>query len=624
MAPQQGYGQPPGPPQGGFGPPPGQQPYGQPPGPPQGFGPPPGQPQGYPPPQQPQGYPPPQQPQGFPPPQQPQGYPPPGQPPQMGGPQPGFGPPPGQPPQMGGPQGYPPPGGPPMGQPMQPPMGQPGYPGAPGGFPPAQPQYPAAGGQPQHQSGGGMMSGLPTSAPGTILGISVSRMLEPSLQRKVLFLAGVALVASILVPTSISPLVFPFSGGNPFWQMVLFPAIVGAGYLFVAAAPPDMRQKLPPVVVQWLPFGLALWGVLTVGDYLFGMGGGAAAAASAALSKLDSASSLGDLEAAAKAAQSAASSGGGGMGLGLWAYIFLVFGLLSRIMKPSDATARVVIGIGAGLMVLPFINALGPAFSFSGGIIGIITNLLNLLVMGLGVLCVTMVIPPDKVPAPLRILDSLGPLICAVLLLWPVTVMVLGFVGGLMGGNVIGGLLGLARGLLYIIAFIGVLLMTSPPVYDLVTSTPVMRRSPLGTLLMCLVPLFIVYWIVETKNEIKKRIGMELPSGWWLAVPIYGPIMFMWRWSVGVEKATGLKQMNVFLFMLFVWPYGVWLCQGKFNELEGINRATPAAAMGGGPPMGGPPQGGYPPQGGGYPPPGGGYPPAGGGGYPPPGGGYPS
>ncbi len=457
------------------------------------------------------------------------------------------------------------------------------------------------------------MGGLPQSAPGTILGIPVAKMLDPGLQRKVLFLAGIALVASILVPTSISPLAFPFSGLNPFWQMVLFPAIAGAGYLMVAAAPPDLRAKLPPAVIQWLPFGMSLWGVITVGDMFFG--GGGASAAVAALSKLDSASSLSEAMDAAKSA-TAAASGGFGF-LGVFAYVLLVFGLLSRIMKPNDPTARVVIGIGAGLMLMPFINSIGPAFAFAGGITGIISALVTLLVTALGVLCVTMVLPPAKVPPALRILDSLGPLICAVLLLWPLTLMLLGFIGGLLHGNIIGGLLGFARGLLYLVAFVGVLLMSSPPVYDSITAVPVMRRTPLGTLLMCMVPLFGVYWIVETKNELKKRTGMELPSGWWLAVPIYGPIMFLWRWSMAVEKATGLKQMNVFLFMLFISPYGVWLCQAKFNELEGIGPAQPQQQQAGG-------GGGYPPQGGGYPPAGGGggYPPQGGG-YPPQGGGYP-
>ena len=82
---------------------------------------------------------------------------------------------------------------------------------------------------------------------------------------------------------------------------------------------------------------------------------------------------------------------------------------------------------------------------------------------------------------------------------------------------------------------------------------------------------FWVYWIVETKEYLKKKTGMDLPSGWWIAVPLYGPIMFLWKWSQAFEKATGVKQMNIFLFMLFIGPYGIWIAQAKFNELEGVN-----------------------------------------------------
>jgi hypothetical protein len=621
-----------GPPQGqqGFGgPPPGQQNFGPPPG-QQGFGPPPGQPQGYPPPGQPQGYPPPGQPPmggqpgfGGPPPGQPGFGPPPGQPgfgPPPG--QPGYGQPPGQPPmmgqppQMGGqPGGYPPPGQPPMGGPA--PYGQPqGQPM--GGFPPPQQAYPAAGGfgvAPQQDMPGpidNIARGLPQMAPGTILGIPVARLTDGNLQRKILFLAGVALVISIVVPLSISPLVFPFAPGEMpfvgFGWLVLWPAIVGGAYLLVAAAPPSMRQNIPPAVIQWIPFGgsyLGLLMVLSPFTVLLGFFGA-----------ISSAKGAGDLAAVA--------GGGGGGFLYLFAYSILLFGLLSRISKPTDQTARVVIAIGAGLLVLPFLSMIGPAFSFGGGIFNIIDNLLMFLTTALGIFCVTFVLPPQKLPPALQAVDALGPWIAAILLLWLPLHILLASLQIIISADVIVGVLMLARGLLYLIAFLGVLLMASPSVYEVMFAEPVMRRSQLGTLLLMLVPLFGVYWIVETKEQLKKKTGMDLPSGWWIAVPIYGPIMFLWKWSQAVEKATGFKQMNAFLFMMFIAPYGVWVIQGKFLELEGINPNAPKPQQpmpqqGGYPPQGG---GGYPPPGGGYPPPGGGYPPPGGG-YPPPGGGYP-
>ncbi len=524
----------------------------------------------------------------------------------MMGQQPGFGPPPGQP--MGQPMGGPPMGGPQPGY-GQPPMGQPmgQQPGF--GQPPGQPHYPPAGAPQQNLPGpiDNIARGLPQMAPGTILGIPVSRLADVGLQKKILFMAGIALVASIVVPLSLSPLVFPFApGDNPFFGfgwLVLWPAIIGAAYLLVAAAPASMRQNIPPAVIQWIPFGGSYLGLLMVLSPFMGV--------LALFPAMASARGLGDLAAAA--------AGGGGF-LYLFAYTILLFGLLSRISKPTDQTARVVIAIGAGLLVLPFLSMIGPAFRFSGGIFIIIDSLLMFLTTALGIFCVTFVMPPQKLPPALQAVDALGPWIAAILLLWLPVHILLTSLQVILSVDVIGGVLMLARGLLYLAAFLGVLLMSSPNVYQAMFAEPVMRRRQLGTLLLMLVPLFGVYWMVETKEQLKKKTGMDLPSGWWLAVPIYGPFMFLWKWSQAVEKATGLKQMNMFLFMLFISPYGVWVAQGKFNELEGINPNAPAPPQA---PMGGPgPGGGYPPQGGGYPPPGGGYPPQGGG-YPPPGGGYP-
>ena len=457
-------------------------------------------------------------------------------------------------------------------------MGQPGFP------PPQQPQYPPAGGfgvAPQQDLPGpidNIARGLPQFAPGTILGIPVSRLADVGLQKKILFMAGIALVVSIVVPVTISPLVFPFQGGN-FGTMVLWPLIVGGAYLLVAAAPASMRQSIPPAVIQWIPFGGSYLGLLMVIAPIMPIGGF----------------------------------------IYIFAYAILLFGLLSRISRPTDQTARVVIAIGAGLLVLPFLSMIGPAFGFGGGIFLIIDSLLLFLTTALGIFCVTFVLPPQKLPPALQAMDALGPWIAAILLLWLPLHILLMSLQVIISLDVVGGVLLLARGLLYLVAFLGVLLMSSPNVYEAMFAEPVMRRRQLGTLLLMMVPLFGVYWMVETKEQLKKKTGMDLPSGWWLAVPIYGPFMFLWKWSQAVEKATGLKQMNMFLFMLFIAPYGVWVAQGKFNELEGINPNSPPPPQ----PQAGPPGGGYPPPGGGYPPPGGGYPPPGGG-YPPPGGGYPA
>jgi hypothetical protein len=321
--PQQGF-QPP--PQQGFAPPPAAQPqpaqqpspYGQPQQPqqPQGYGQPqqpspygqPQQPQGYGQPQQPSPYgqpQQPQQPQGYGQPQQPQGYGQPQQPQAYGQPQQpqGYG----QPQQ---PQGY--------GQPQQP-YGQPQQPQGFGGPNPGYPQAPNPYAQPdQHHHGGPMdnfAARIPQSAPGTIFGYPVSMLRDPSLQRKVLFFAGIALLASIVVPLSLSPLVLPIQHIG--WDLVIWPVIAGAAYLIVAAAPPNLRQQIPPLVMQWIPFGVSFAGIAMMG----GMGGG---------------------------------GGGGGMALGgvhILGYAILVFGLLARIAQPQDQIARIVIAVGGGLLI---------------------------------------------------------------------------------------------------------------------------------------------------------------------------------------------------------------------------------------------------------------------------------
>jgi len=425
--PQQGFGQPPQP---GY-PQPGQPPQ------PQGFGQP-QQPGGYPPPQpgygqppQPQGFGQPPQPGGYPPPQQP-GY---GQPPQ----QPGYGQPPqpqgfGQPPQQGG---YPPapapqqPGG--YGQPQQPggyppPQAQPGY-GQQPGYPPAQAGF----GQPPQDMPGPLddiARKLPASAPGTIFGFPVARLRDPSLQKKILFLAGVALVAAIVLPYSLSPFRMPLQDFD--WSGVIWPLIAGGSYLLVAAAPQDIRAKVPPVVLQWLPFAVSYYGI-------FATFGG----------PMSGAMPIG--------------------GLYMMGYALLLFGLLARISQPQDQIARIVIAVGGAMLLPGLIDLFKIAFKFSmhGGAIFTLMFLLMLVVTLIGVFCIVFVVPPAKLPPALQAVDSLGPLFAAVLIAWlPLMVVLLGL--GLMihahGG--ISAILIMAHLLIRIVAFFGVLMMAAPAAYE--------------------------------------------------------------------------------------------------------------------------------------------------------------
>ena len=441
------YGQQPG----GFGQQPQQNPYGAPQQPTQPANPY-GQPGGFGQPQQPQNpYGQPQQPQNpYGQPQQPQN--PYGQPQQPGG----FGQQPpnpyGQPQQPPNPYGQPQQPQNPYGQPQpQNPYGQqPGFGQAPGGYPSAQqpggyPQAPGGYGQMPQENLPGPLDDLarkiPGSAPGTIFGFPVAKLRDASLQRKMLFLAGVALLASIVVPVHLSPTIFPFSGGGTFASLY-WPIIAGAAYLLVSAAPPDIRAKVPPAVLQWIPFSVSFVGVFVakVGVALFGlmmfMGGPVGY--------------------------------GGTVTLYILGYAVLVFGLLARIANPTDQLARIVIAVGGGMLVPAFFDSLDMVLHFSGTpALMIIHNLLWFVVMLIGILCIAFVVPPQKLPPALRAIDALGPLFAAVLMAWlvisPILITLVGLIHLHMGVSAI---LMLAHMLLPVVAYFGVLMVAAPSAYE--------------------------------------------------------------------------------------------------------------------------------------------------------------
>ncbi|TMQ06684.1 MAG: hypothetical protein E6J90_45465 [Deltaproteobacteria bacterium] len=89
------------------------------------------------------------------------------------------------------------------------------------------------------------------------------------------------------------------------------------------------------------------------------------------------------------------------------------------------------------------------------------------LVTTLGVLCAIFIVPPQKLPPALQAIDAFGPLICAVLIVWLPLNEVLEALAKLVhhsGG--VSALLGLAHGLLPILAYFGVLMMASPAAYE--------------------------------------------------------------------------------------------------------------------------------------------------------------
>ena len=452
----------------GFGgPPPAQPPPGQfggpPPGPPQGYpgGPPPGQ-FGGPPPGPPPGQ------FGGPPPGPPPGQfggPPPGPPPgQFGGSPPGpppgqfGGPPPGPPPgQFGGP----PPGGPPPGYAGGPPPGA-----APTGAPPQ--AYPGGNpfAAPQQDLPGPIddwARKLPQSQAGTLFGIPLATLRDLKIQKSLMFIAGIALAASVFVPYSISPTSFSWDEADrakgvftmPLVQFVIFPLLMGVLYLGLTAAPRETLKGIPEGELAWIPFGTSLLGVM------FMKAGGWSMIITSMHAPL-----------------------GGGTGKSLldfaWMYSLgwavLCFGLLARLTRPQDKVARWIILAGVVMLLPVFFNSFGVFFSFKAGVLWGITHILYFLVSLLAILCIAFVLPTEQVPA-LKALDAFTPHVTAVLLLWLPLHTVLIFLAGVVhDGRFLSQVLTFAHLLLPIVAFFGLLMVTAPAAYDdLMASAP--KRS---------------------------------------------------------------------------------------------------------------------------------------------------
>ena len=250
-------------------------------------------------------------------------------------------------------------------------------------------------------------------------------------------MAGVALVASVFVPVMLSPLRFPFQGGG--FNFFIWPLIAGGAYLLLTIAPADMRAKVPPIVLQWLPFGVAYTGIF-ISNMGFGMMG---------------------------LMMGGAGFGAGG-GLYILGYSTLVFGLLSRIMAPQDQTARIIIAVGAGCLIPTFIDAISMAFKFGGmPFLLIIHNLLWFVVLAIGVFCIVFVVPPKKLPPALQAVDALGPLFAAILIAWlPLQQVLLSLTFLIWAKMGVGAILMLAHGLLPIVAYFGVLMMAAPNAYE--------------------------------------------------------------------------------------------------------------------------------------------------------------
>ena len=77
--------------------------------------------------------------------------------------------------------------------------------------------------------------------------------------------------------------------------------------------------------------------------------------------------------------------------------------------------------------------------------------------------------------------------------------------------------------------------------------------------------IYALVWHVQAKDEVNRSIAADMPSAWWLLVPIAGPLHRMWKWCAGAEKATGVSGISAFLFFLVIPIVAIPVMVSNFN-----------------------------------------------------------
>lgn len=103
-------------------------------------------------------------------------------------------------------------------------------------------------------------------------------------------------------------------------------------------------------------------------------------------------------------------------------------------------------------------------------------------------------------------------------------------------------------------------------------------RSPVTVLLLSLVTfgIYALIWQVQTKDEMNATYRAGIPTAWLLLVPFVGPLLWMWKWSAGAEKATEMSGVTVFLMMALLPIVGIPVMASKFNAASRAPAPAPA------------------------------------------------
>ena len=297
---------------------------------------------------------------------------------------------------------------------------------------------------------------LPQSKPGTLFGVPLAKLRDPGLQRMALMFLGAALLVAIFIPARFSPMTFAWKGH--IFRGMIWPLLAAASYLLVSVAPKDIRDKVPPIVLEWLPFGVSFIGVIVNGIATFSQEG--------AVVQLTFLYTIG--------------------------MATLIFGLLARLQRPDDQAARIIITVGAALVLLGIFAGDGIDADRESRTVTITTNVLNhldgdfagglfkgalfklyailfLLVCLVAAACAVFVVPARKLPPAMQAVDAFAPHVTAGLLVWLPLQIVLFFLAILIhadGVKFVEWFLMLLRSLLTLLAYFGVLMLTAPAAYD--------------------------------------------------------------------------------------------------------------------------------------------------------------
>ena len=95
------------------------------------------------------------------------------------------------------------------------------------------------------------------------------------------------------------------------------------------------------------------------------------------------------------------------------------------------------------------------------------------------------------------------------------------------------------------------------------------KRNPIVVFILAGVTFGIygLYWLIKTREEMV-NLGADIPPWIFALIPVLN-LLFIWKYCQGIEKVTNGDASAVTMLILFMIGIGVFVAQGKFNEVGG-------------------------------------------------------